>query len=64
MDDFSQNPINNLMLLWLLYAAGTLAGIVVTIFLIGFPCLGLKWLIEWIKRGLEIARARRGPAPE
>lgn len=64
MDDFNQNPINSLLLLWLLYAVGTLVGIVVTIFLIGFPALGLKWLIEWIKRGQQIARARRESAPE
>ena len=64
MDDFNQNPVNSLILLWALYAVLTLVGIVVTIFLIGYPALLLKWVIDWIKRGQEIAKARRQSAPE
>lgn len=59
-----ENPVNSMLLLWLLYAALVPVGMVAVIFLFGFPALFVKWTIEWIKRGLENAKARREAAPE
>jgi hypothetical protein len=39
-------------------------GTVLAIFIIGYPALALKWVIDWIKRGQEFARERRQSVPE
>lgn len=64
MNDFDQYPVGGMLLLWLCYFLLAAGGTVIAIFVIGYPALILKWIIDWIKQGLAIARARRQSAPE
>lgn len=59
-----ENPVNSLILLYVAYFLLAGLGTVLMIFVYGYAALAIKFIIDWIKRGQEIARERRGPAPE